>query len=177
MVRETARKTLYYVRSLNGKTPVDLQSLINKARTKFPTVADSEIKLGSNDIIRIQHFKSDTSGVFVHFVRYVPGEKAPTLSPKVRRPEDNGGAESAPAGKEFKDGDSFILANRHNVIFCGHGVSVQKTVLYLSLLFDKTGIRKEDQKFELKPASNIDKLKLIQEHGVRAIRFSIVLPD
>ena len=172
MAKDKARKTLYYVRAVNGSDAVNLKTLIVKARTKFPTVADSELEFGAQDIIRIQHYRETTAGVFLHLVRYVPGEKASTLLPKSNRAEDNEGSESAPAGKEFKDGDSFIFANKGNVIFCSHGISIQKTSLYLSHLFKKAGFEKAKRQFELKPASKIDKLKLIQSHGVRAIHIS-----
>ena len=182
MPKNTTRKNLYYVRALNERKPVDVEALVSNARGKFPTVETSEVKLGSQDIIRIQHFTKTTSGTFVHFVRYVPGERAPTLSPKAKSAEDHGGAESPPEGKEFKDGDSFALINRHDVIFCAHGISIQKTTLYLSLLFEKAGTSRDKRKFELKPASKLDKLKLIQDHGVRAIQLSssaykVALPE
>ncbi len=171
MAKKQTNKTAYYLRAVNGKTAVDLQSLLKKARTSFPTVARSEMNLGG-EVVRIQHCKSDNNGFFLHFVRYIPGEKAPTLQPKLKAAEDNEGTQSAPHGMEFKDGDSFLFVEGHHAIFCAHGITSQKTSRYLSLLFEAANIDEEKRAFELSPASNLDKLNLLQTHGVRAIQLS-----
>jgi len=171
MAQKLTTKTAYYLRAKNGKAVVDLQKLLKEARDKFPTVASSEKNLGE-EVIRIQHFKSDKKGSFVHFVRYIPGERAPTLQPKSKAAEDNEGTQGPPAGMEFKDGDSFLLVKGHNAIFCAHGITSQKTSRYLSLLFEAALIDEQKRTFDLSPASNLDKLKLLQKHGVRAIQLS-----
>lgn len=179
---KNTRKTAHYLRSILGDRVVDLQTLVTSARASFGTVAASEVALGAGDIVRIQHYRANSTGVFLHLARYIPGEKASTLHPKATQAEDDEGTQSAPSGMEFKDGDSYLLINRHNVIFCSHGISVEKSRLYLSMLFDKAGIEKERRAFDLKPASNIDKLRLLQKHGVKAIElgtnaYNIGLPQ
>ena len=57
-------------------------------------------------------------------------------------------------------------------MFCGHGISVSKATLYLSLLA-KRGTEKHSQPvFDISPVSNIDKIKLLQEQGVKSISLS-----
>lgn len=182
MSQKNTRKTAYYLRSVFGDQAVDLQHLVTSARAVFGTVAASEIALGGGDIVRIQHYRSNSTGVCLHLARYIPGERASTLQPKAGLPEDDEGAQSAPSGMEFKDGDSYLLINRHNVVFCSHGISVEKSRLYLSMLFDKAGIDKQKRSFELRPATNIDKIQLLHRHGVKAIElgataYNISLPQ
>lgn len=169
---KSTRKTAYYLRASNGKSSVNLQNLLALARKVFDTVATSEMSLGSGDVLRIQHFRANDIGVFIHLARYIPGEKASTLQPKANAPEDNEGSQSAPSGMEFKDGDSFLLARDHNIIFCSHGISIEKTKLYLALLFEKAGIDKTKREFEMKPSSNLDKLKLLHKHKVKSIELA-----
>lgn len=181
MAQKLSNKTAYYLRARNGKESVDLQALLMAARAVFQTVVSSEMNLGG-EVIRIQHCKPEDVGFFVHFVRYVPGEKAPTLQPKSKAAEDDEKTQSPPDGMEFKDGDSFLLVKGHHALFCAHGITIQKTARYLSLLFEAAKIDKEKQIFEFSPASNLDKLNLLQSHGVRAIilscnAYQISLPD
>ncbi len=173
MAQQQARKTAYYMRALNQQRGVDLEALIKKARRKFPNVGDSEIELGENEFLRLQHYKSDNSGTLVHIARYVRGEKAATLKPRAKAAEDNGGVQAAPDGQEFHDGSSYLLVRKHNVIFCQHGITASKCERYLTALFDKAGVKKEDRNFDFMPASNVNKLKLIQQHGVRSLDLSV----
>lgn len=172
MANLKARKTIYYLRAVKDGNPLDLENFVVKARVLLPTVADTEIGFSDNQIIRIQHYEQTPTGVFIHLVRYVPGETAPTLEPRANQAEDDEGQEDAPEGKEYKDGDSFLLISKHHVIFCGHGISNQKSTNYITSLFAKAHFDKELIKFSLKPSSNISKLALLQTQGVKAIQIS-----
>lgn len=173
MATKTTSKKVYYLRARHDKKPRELQALIEAARNEKQTVAASEIKFGAGDIVRIQRYKaSKGGGVFLHLARYVPGERAPTLQPKAVAKEDNEDAQQAPVGKEFKDGDCFLLASKHHVLYCGHGIHVSKAAHYLVQLFKACKFDDDDLGFELSPVSDLNKVKLLQEHGVRSIRLA-----
>lgn len=134
MARKSASKNIYYLRASNEKQPFDIEELLKTIRRDRPTVGDTEVELGSGDILRIQHYRDE--------------------------------------GKEYKDGECFLLLKNHHVMFCGHGISVSKATLYLSLLA-KRGTEKHSQPvFDISPVSNIDKIKLLQEQGVKSISLS-----
>lgn len=168
---KTTRKIAYYLRAKKDNKPTNLQALIISARKVKLTAGDSEVKL-VDDVVRVQHYKEGTAGVFVHLARYVPGERASTLRPKAESSEDDGGVQTPPEGMEFLDGESFLLVSTHHVLFCGHGIGLSKTTAYLCRLFKEAGLDEKIIAFDLSPATNVDKLKLIQEHGVRAIQLS-----
>ena len=173
MTVKTTTKKVYYLRAKDDNKPKDLQALIETARASKPTVADSEIKFGVGDIVRIQHYKASKSlGAFLHLTRYVPGEKAPTLQPKASTTEDNEGTQQAPSGKEFKDGDCFLLVSQHHVLYCGHSIHLAKATQYLSRLFESCQIDEALRRFEVSPVTDLDKIKLLQKHGVRSILLS-----
>lgn len=181
MASDQATKTIYYFRARRDNKPFDLQAIIAKARKKKKTVGDSEVELGGGDVVRIQHYKAASGSLFLHLARYVPGVVASTLLPKAAGEEDDEGSQPAPKGKEFKEGDCFLLVKGFNVLYCGHGISYQKAALYLSQLFRAAKLHDESSGFDLAPASNLNKLKLLQEHGVRSVElatnaFSMSLP-
>lgn len=183
MAKNTVGKTLHYLRAVYDGQPFDLEGRLRTSCTNLPTVGSREIAFGAGDIVRVQRHKElDGGGFLVHLTRYVPGERTPTLQPQLQHPEDVEGAEAAPPGREFKDGDSFLLVHDHNVIFSSHGITKSKSNLYLQKLFEQAGFEPEDSAFDLNPAAKLDKLQLIKKHGVRSMElgasaFDLALPE
>lgn len=58
------------------------------------------------------------------------------------------------------------------LFYCGHGISIQKASLYLSKLFSEAKLHDDSSGFDLTPASNLNKLNLIKEHGVRSVELA-----
>ncbi len=173
MASNTTTKTLYYLRARRDGEPFDLQSIAARARRKKSNCGATEITLGAGDVVRIQHYSGAGGRVRLHLSRYVPGVQASTLQPKATTAEDDEGTQAPPTGKEFKDGDCFLLIKDQHVFYCGHGISKSKASLYLAQLFREADLHDESSDFELVPASNLDKLQLIQDHGVRSIQLAV----
>lgn len=173
MPADQTTKTVYYLRARRDDQPFDLQSIAKRARRKKNNCAATEIELGGGDVVRIQHFSTSNGRTLLHLTRYVPGVQASTLQPKATTAEDDEGAQPPPRGKEFKDGDCFLLLKEHHVLYCGHGISKSKASLYLSQLFREAELHDESSGFDLVPASNLDKLQLIQDHGVKSIQLAV----
>lgn len=173
MASDRTTKTLYYLRARRDGVPFDLQAIVTKARARKRNCGATEVELGGGDVVRIQHYSAAGGRIRLHLSRYVPGVSASTLQPKSTSAEDDEGTQAPPRGKEFKEGDCFLLIKDHHVLYCGHGISKQKAALYLSQLFRVANLYEESSGFDLAPASNLDKLKLIQEHGVRSIQLQV----
>ena len=162
-------KTIHYLRATRDGNLFNLQQMIIWSRKKKSSCKDSEVTLGSGEIVRIQHYRSKGGFTMLHLAAYIPGVKASTLSPKVPTSEDDEGTQSPPRGKEFKKSDCFLFLNEHHVLFCSHGIVKSKACLYLLQLFRECDFYDETNGFDLIPASNFDTLQLIQEHGVKSI--------
>lgn len=182
MASDKTTKTLYYLRARRDGNPFDLQALMTRARRRKNNCAATEIELGGGDVVRIQHYSATGGRLRLHLSRYVPGVSASTLQPMATTAEDDEETQAPPRGKEFKEGDCFLLIKDHHVLYCGHGIRKEKAALYLSQLFRAANLHDESGGFDLVPASNLDKLKLIQEHGVKSIQlgvsaFDLSLPE
>lgn len=173
MASDKTTKTLYYLRARRDGNPFDLQALMTRARRRKNNCGATEIELGGGDVVRVQHYSAAGGRLRLHLSRYVPGVSASTLQPKATSAEDDEGTQAPPRGKEFKEGDCFLLIKDHHVLYCGHGISKEKAALYLSQLFRAANLHDESSGFDLVPASNLDKLKLIQEHGVKSIQLAV----
>lgn len=170
MVTKNVRKTAYYLRATKDSKPFDLESVIRACRQVNSSVAASEALVGAEDIVRIQHYKETANSTYLHLASYIPGEKAPTLRPRAMATDDNESAQTAPAGQEFKGKDCFFFISGHDVLYCGHGITIQKAKAYFFILAGKSNIT--GLNFELEASSNVDKLRLLKMHGVQSIEMS-----
>lgn len=169
MAARKTHKMMYYFRAVNEGRKVNLQALLLEAKRKKRSIGSTEITFGAGDIIRIQRQSSRPgTGHAIQLSRYTPGERAPTLKPS----QDIEGTQKAPSGFEFKDGDCFLLMKAHNVLFLGLGITHQRANAYLLSLFKECGFDAKKRLFTLKPATNIDKIKMLQQDGVRSIELS-----
>lgn len=66
-------------------------------------------------------------------------------------------------------GEDPLIIHKHNVLFCGSGISHQKATSYITQLIRAKGKVERGWGFDLAPATSIDKLKLIQTQGVREV--------
>ena len=174
----TTNKILRYYRAIDqDNQPFDLESRFRVARERLNTVALSEIKY-TDEVLRIQHCRPDV-GVSVHLVRYLPGEASNTLLPGSEEAEDHEGVHPPPEGMEYKDGDFFLYCHGHHVIACAHGLSMTqgKMTDYLRKFICQGHADDENPDgiefyFTLSTALNLEKYRLIEKHGVKAVCFS-----
>lgn len=134
------------------------------------SIGETEVVL-FEDVFRIQRFRDTPSGRQYHIARYSPGTHSSTLTPKAAGKLDNEGSVGAPAGKEFKTGEAYVLVNGHNLLFCGHGVTYQKCATYIFRLIKSSGYDLDPIK--LHPASNIDKVAILNAQGAKSIRLNV----
>ena len=169
-------KTLHYLRSVHDGQPRNIEASVRVMLRRRRVCKDTELDPGDLSIIRVQHRQSSTSTkpVLLHLVRYVPGEKAATLDPEPEGAEDEGGAQRAPRGKEFRAGECFILVKDAHVLFCASGITQAGARMYLRQLFAQCGVEADMCQFDLLPAADLDRLAIIRKRGVSAIQLGSV---
>ncbi|WP_095139518.1 hypothetical protein [Pseudomonas sp. Irchel s3a10] len=163
-------KRIYYFRSMAaGKELLDFSDDLAEV-SDLKTIGESEISI-MDDIVRIQRFKDLPDGRLYHFTMYSPGSKTATLTPKAATKKDEEVGAKPPAGREFKSGECYLYVCGHNVLFCAHGLTPSRAVQYIFMLLKSNGYDTESFKFS--PIGNIDKLKLLNEQGVKSIRLNV----
>lgn len=173
MSENSLTKTAYYLKALRDDKSIDLQELVINARKKHNTVDKSEKPLAGGDTLRIQHFKNpDNNPTFLHIAKYTPGQKASTIGRKADKEEEDEQNKAAGKDREFKTGDSFLLINKNNVVFCSSGITLNQTLQYLNIITAQEFQTKDKIiPINLIPAANISKMKLIQSQGIKEISF------
>lgn len=165
------RKTIYCMRFVSDNNIFDLRSNLLFIRERHANPMGTAVTFKDGSVIRIQRCREDDSRVFVQLVRYVPGERAPTIISSPVSSEDVGDLASPPEGREYKDGDCYILCSNKYVIFCQNGISSDKAGVYLSNIISSVlGI---GDVFRLVPVARIDRVTLLARHGVKSISFKM----
>lgn len=172
----TKSKTLHYLRSVHDAQPRNIEASIRVMLRRRRSCKDTELDPGDDSIVRVQHRQSSTARkpVYLHLVRYVPGEQAAMIDPDPVEAEDVGDALSPPRGMEFMAGECFLLVKDADVLFCASGISQAAARDYLTKCFTDCGIEKELCQFELRPAADLDRLAIIRERGVSSIQLGSV---
>ncbi|TCJ25414.1 hypothetical protein E0X81_05990 [Halomonas sp. GDM18] len=171
----TVSKSLRYFRALGeNQRPINIEDLIRSARNHRITVSSCE-RREVHEVLRIQHYRDtdDTPGLFLHVVRYVPGEHNETLMPGADSPEENETIHEAPEGMEYKDGDFFMFCSGENIIGCSHGMSIghKKIASYLQWFINLDPQDDDLIILNISTALNLEKYRLIEAHGVSKISF------
>ena len=166
-----ATKKIHYFRSVSQTDSIaPYQRLLLSALEGFPTVASTEIDFVDH-VVRVQRRRSEANYALLHLTKYIPGNRNSVLTPRAEVPVDEEFGHSAPAGKEFKSGECFLLISGYHTLFCSNGISYQKAELYIHKLMQEAGL--EFDSFKYRPASNLDKLALLRKQGVKSIRLDV----
>lgn len=167
-------KTLHYLRSWHDDNCVlDLESTMNKMLLLAPKAQDTEIV--ENEIIkRIQHRDGpkESKGLFL-YLSYAPqDEHMRTMNIGAEGKNDDGGTTAPPDGQSFVTKEAFLHIRKHHFLFCGNGMRIENVESYLNLLNIKLKKKYDElpyMKLSLRPVLNVNKFRLIEEHGVKYI--------
>lgn len=163
-------KRIYCFRVINPKGGlVDCSAALIDISDKL-NIGQTEISM-FEDVVRIQRFRDSPVGRLYHLARYSPGSHSSTLTPKAVGKLDDEGVLGAPAGKEIKTGECYVLVNAHNVLFCGHGLTHQKCASYFFQLMKSQRYQLDPIKFHA--SSNIDRVALLNAQGAKSIRLNV----
>ncbi|SPZ07588.1 Uncharacterised protein [Pseudomonas luteola] len=164
------KKNIYYYRAVgHNDHPFDLGASLKPLLHQLPDVASTEIQF-SDETIRIQKRKIDGNDIYLHLIKFVPGEVAATVLPKAKSIDDLELPQAATKGREFKGGECFLLIRKHHMIFCSNGISTAKATLYIHLLHQKNSKKVE---FNFKVSTDLNKLAILEKEGVKSVKLNV----
>lgn len=170
MSKRPLPKTIHYLRARLSAQPFNLQELAASIGLFSGGPGATEVKFDQVEVVRTENTDINESHILVHLSRYVPGTKAETLEPKAKASNSNQGGHPPPAGQEYKDGDCFLLISEHHILYCGHRISLAKARRYISRRIHAIQKNEEYSALEISAVPNLDKLRLLEEAGVRSIK-------
>lgn len=170
-------KKLYYRRATwenQGKST--LETLLKDAHDGLPTTGDRTFTSSSSEVkgARIYH---SGKGLFLQIASYVPGEPTSTIDKNKSVKNATITAEPAPSGKDFLDGDVFVLVRGNHVILCPSGARESVATNYFFHVLHKAGKKKIANSLDLDRVAKTSKLNMIHEEGVKEVLLGTSLYD
>ena len=172
----TKTKKFYYRRATWGndcKHPT-LEKLLRNSHEMYDTVGKRTFKIGSGSEIKCAHYSDDKpEHILLQVVGYVPGQPTSTVSKKPNSKNSKVEAEPAPDGKDYLDGDIFVLVRGNHIILCPSGVRESVADTYFRKILNKS--KNGTESLSLEKIAKTSKAKMIKEEGVKEIRLGASL--
>lgn len=172
-------KTLHYLRAITDGQPFNLEAASRSMLMEAATVHQSQVdEYGL--LTQIQHRRplpqtisgDPLQGLLLHIGSGTKDEHMRTMQNQAAVPNDDGGSQPPPIGHSFLSKEAFVYINNHHVLFCGHGLHASRVASYLAALSRQ--LHENNQNIpllnvEFHAVADCNKLRMIQEHGVRYI--------
>lgn len=168
-MNDRKNKKLYYRRATwekQGKTT--LEAVLNEAHDTLTTVGHRTFQTPTGEIKGARVHRSE-NGLLLQIASYVPGEPTSTIDKNKSVKAATITAEPAPHGKDYLDGDIFVLVNGNHVILCPSGARETVATNYFIHALTKAGKHKVATTLGLDKVAKTSKLKMIREEGVKEI--------
>ncbi|CAA0111679.1 Uncharacterised protein [BD1-7 clade bacterium] len=169
-------KKLYYRRVIWAgiEDPKPLEDLLVQAHNNslLSTVGSRTFAIGNDTEIKGADHQSDENGLFLQITKSVPGQPTSTID---RSPEKNKSAVDAfdaPDGKDYLEGEIFVLVKGNDVILCPSGARESAVDTYFTKVLEKMDLDHYAVQLRLTKVANADRIKLIQSVGVKEIRLN-----
>jgi len=183
MAKDNKRmKRLLFLRAtFEDSTDLDssttLEGYIAQAYSNLKTAKERIVSYaGQTWVGTFFHKKSDC--LFFQFSVATFGENATTLPTDALDNESiELDATAPPNGREFSEGDVICCVAQNNIFTCQSLVRDSKIEFYLRALFEKAELSGRSQTLHVDKPANFDKIRMIQEIGVKSIRIKASLSD
>jgi hypothetical protein len=170
---EKREKTLSYRRAewLDAVPKgTNLESCLRDAHDALKTVDERTIVRDNGQCIRSANKRAPRDGgFFLHLTADTPGEEASVVPKKGNVETFEVGTAAAPADAEFMDGDAFLFVRGDDVCLCSTGLRDGAILLFLYEFFTKAKLGKHATKFDLRKVPSLDKMKMLNQQGVKQI--------
>lgn len=176
MAKKKNKRLLYQVASYPEQRVDTLEKDLRNAYENLPLVKDRVVDIAGKRWTGL-NYRSRQGYFAFQFSLSVPGEAASTL------PTGNLDADSvemntteAPLGHDFSDGDVICLISGNHLFSCASTIRATTITSFLRALFDRADLDDElAMQVAISKPSNLDKLSLIQQEGIKAIHLKTTL--
>lgn len=170
-------KRLYYRRATWAEQGKDsLQELLTACHDLLPTTGQRTYPTVSGEV-KGARYQNSPDGLFLQIASYVPDEPTSTIEKNKDTATATIQAERAPTGRDYLDGDIFVLVKGNHVVLCPSGAREGTAIQYIRNILNQTGHRDISMTFELEKIAKTSKINMIREEGVSEILLQSSLYD
>jgi hypothetical protein len=172
------QKTLSYRRTI-WLTPSSetLESRLIAARRQRGTVARRTFNKDNGQVIKgVVCQLPQYGGVILHVTAETPGDNASILESPAENAESIAvGTAPPPSNAEFMDGDIFAYVRHDHVFVCSSSLRDTTLSWFLRKMFEAARLSAETTQFDLKKVADLDRLRVLNEEGVKEISLGTTL--
>ena len=169
---QTKPKDLFYRRAKWANVTNSLEGLIVDAHNQLKTRGERSFVLDSGSTLVGARIEANEYGVFLQIASYIPNQATSTIDKQLSVPNATIEAEPAPEGKDFLDGDIFVMVKDNHVLLCPSGLRESKSIIYFKRILKKAFSSIGVENLELSKIADANKISMIKKEGVKELRLS-----
>ncbi len=166
-------KILYYRRARWDKQEkVTLEKLLVEAHTVLTTRGQRTFSMVSGYELVGARVKISDDGLFLQIASNVPNQPTSTINKDKSVASATIAEEPAPEGKDFLEGDIFVLVKDNHVILCPSGIRENNVTSYFKKALKSAKLKINSDTLELCKIADANKVSMIKNEGVKELRLS-----
>ncbi|MBT5269670.1 MAG: hypothetical protein HOL70_09530 [Candidatus Marinimicrobia bacterium] len=174
MSKEKSR-TLFYRRVVWADGASDsLEKHLSKVHDTLITTYDRTFAHGDGEIQGLTVEKTN-NGLFVHVASYTPHQPTSLVPFPSKAKSKETSPEPPPNKHNYLEGDIFFLINSNHLVLCPSGARESIALSYINHVLRKSGMEKLLMRFSIEPVAKVDKVKLLQQEGVKKVSLNASL--
>lgn len=174
--RPRTKKFFYRRAQWDAQGRQTLEQLLLSAHQKMLTAGDRTFPHASGNEIQGARWTHNESGLFMQIAYYTPDEPTSTIGKNKSGASATIGAELAPPGKDYLDGDVFVMVKGNHVVLCPSNVRESLADQYFFSVLSKFK-QPAAGSLTLDKVAKSSKIKMIKSEGVKEIRLGASLYD
>nr|WP_319491842.1 hypothetical protein [uncultured Desulfobacter sp.] len=173
-------KQVYYKRSSweGQKNTEYLETFVKVCHDKYKSTALRTFKGFYGSEMKCAKYDDSEKdvGIMMQIASYVPDQPTSVIEKSSNQAsEASVDAIDAPPGKDYLDGDVFILINKNDVILLPSGAREKVALHYLIAMLKKNDFDYIAGTLEFQSIANEDKVRLVKKEGVKSIELNASL--
>lgn len=167
-------RTLFYRRAIwDVDEQENLQYYLDKAHQEIEDKTNRDFMKDEGRIQCISEIQSNGYSYY-HITYYEQGSKASTI-PKVENPSDTVDECEAPEGREFMEGEIFVVLKGNDMTMCASGTRESTAIEYFYRILKKSGQEDLNTKFGVQSVADVNKANILAREGVKSIDLNCAL--
>lgn len=169
---ENKNRKLFYRRATSeGLKKETLENLLKTAHDVYPSTSQRTYSMGTNGVeFHGANYKyKEKTGFFIHIVTYVPDQPTSILTKPSSQTSTSIEVSPAPTGKDYLEGDIFLLINKNDIVICQSGARENIAILYIKRVLEQNNVKHVPIDLCFERVAKVDKIRMIKSEGIKEI--------
>ncbi|MEK8086889.1 hypothetical protein WNB94_10750 [Aquabacterium sp. A3] len=169
------QRTMFYRRAawIAGKSG-NLEKELKVAHKILSSTAERTFPHNEGEMQGLS-FENSDQGFCMHIASYVPHQATSLVPFPSRASARNTTPQSPPDKHNYLEGDIFVVIRGNHIVLCPSGARESVAISYMTHALRRSGKDKLITHFSVEPVVSIDKMKIIQQEGVKKIALNASL--